>query len=209
MTGSVGEGGAAARRGVGQGQGQVGQWVLLSYWLPREPSTPRVSVWRKLERLGVARLGDGLVGLPADARTREQIEWVSEEIVEAGGGATVWLAAPGSAAQERAVAAAMQAARVGEYERVIGQARAAVSGARSGASSDAGLGELARALHRLRGELRRIGRRDFFPPPQRDQARAAVDALAGAQAGAQAGAEQIDAAAEAAAVRDQNREGSR
>jgi hypothetical protein len=28
-------------------------------------------VWRKLERLGVARLGDGLVALPADARMRE------------------------------------------------------------------------------------------------------------------------------------------
>jgi hypothetical protein len=35
-----------------------------------------------------------------------------------------------------------------------------------------------RALGRLRRDLRRIGQRDFFPPPQRDQARAAVDMLA-------------------------------
>lgn len=47
------------------------QWVLLVYRLPREPSTPRISLWRKLRRLGVAQLGDGVVALPLDARTRE------------------------------------------------------------------------------------------------------------------------------------------
>jgi hypothetical protein len=39
------------------------------------------------------------------------------------------------------------------------------------------------ALRRLRGELRQVERRDFFPPPERDAAHAAVRALA-AQAGA-------------------------
>src|SRR6266699_429636 len=107
----------------------VGRWVLLAYRLPREPSTPRITVWRKLERLGVARLGDGLVALPADARTREQIDWLAEEIVEAGGVATVWLATPGSAAQERAIATTMRAARAAEYRAVIEQARAALRGA--------------------------------------------------------------------------------
>jgi membrane AbrB-like protein len=52
-----------------------GEWVLLSYRMPREPSTPRIAVWRKLKRLGIAQLSDGLVALPADARTREQLEW--------------------------------------------------------------------------------------------------------------------------------------
>jgi hypothetical protein len=33
-----------------------------------------------------------LVALSADARTREQIDWLAEEIIEAGGVATVWLA---------------------------------------------------------------------------------------------------------------------
>jgi hypothetical protein len=146
-----------------------GRWVLLAYRLPREPSTPRITVWRKLERLGVARLGDGLVGLPADARTREQIDWLAQEIGEAGGTATVWLATPGSLGQERAVADAMRSARAAEYEAVAADARAA---------SALGPGERARAVRRLRGELDRIGRRDFFPPAERDRARAAVDALA-------------------------------
>ena len=67
------------------------EWVLLAYRLPREPSTPRIAVWRKLRRLGVAQVLDGLVALPADARTQEQLEWVADEIVDAGGEATLWV----------------------------------------------------------------------------------------------------------------------
>jgi DNA-binding transcriptional regulator PaaX len=161
------------------GSGSNGRWVLLAYRLPREPSNPRVAVWRKLERLGVARLGDGLVALPADARTREQLDWLAEEIVEAGGTSTVWLATPRSAAQERTIAEAMRAARAVEYRAVLRQARTAADGTAA---------ERIRAARRLRGELRRIARRDFFPPAEREVARAAVDALA------------ADAAAETPAV---------
>jgi hypothetical protein len=159
----------AALAALPAGSARLGSWVLLAYRLPREPSNPRVTVWRKLERLGVARLGDGLVALPADARTREQLDWLAEEIAEAGGTSTVWLAAPGSAAQERAIAETMRAARAAEYRAVTDQARAAANGTAM---------ERTRAARRLRGELRRIARRDFFPPAEREAARAAVGALA-------------------------------
>ena len=171
---------------VGTGSARLGSWVLLAYRLPREPSTPRIGVWRKLERLGVARLGDGLVALPADARTREQLDWLAEEIMEAGGVATVWLATPGSAAQEHTIAETMRAAWTAEYRAVTDQARDAARG---------GAAERTRALRRLRGELRRIARRDFFPPAERDMARAAVEALT-ADAAAAAAAAAVPAVAE-------------
>ena len=145
------------------------RWVLLSYRLPREPSTPRITVWRQLERLGVARLGDGLVGLPADARTREQFDWLAAEIRQADGTATVWLGAPVSPADEEAIVDGLRAARAIEYDAVIEKATTA---------SRADRDEKARALRRLREELHRISRRDFFPPTQRDGATAAVEALA-------------------------------
>ncbi|MFR9773221.1 hypothetical protein [Nocardia sp. SC052] len=47
---------------------------MLSYRMHREPSTPRIALWRKLKRLGFGQISDGLVALPADARTREQLE---------------------------------------------------------------------------------------------------------------------------------------
>jgi hypothetical protein len=91
-------------------------------------------------------------------------------VIEAGGQAEVWLGRPCSAAQERAVAARMQAAVGNEYSQVAKEARAALampSGPRK------------RTLGRLRRELRRIRRRDYFPAPEREHATAAVDALAG------------------------------
>ena len=68
--------------------------MLLAYRLPRVPSTPRSAVWRKLKRLGVAWLGDGLMALPADPRTREQLEWIAEDVTDHGGEAILWLGRP-------------------------------------------------------------------------------------------------------------------
>ena len=155
--------------GAPGGDASLDRWVLLAYRLPREPSRPRLAVWRKLERLGVARLGDGLVALPADARTREQFDWLADEVSEAGGSATVWLATPTAGGQERDLAEGMRAARAAEYQAVLAEATTAAAAPAT---------ERARTVRRLRAELRRIGRRDFFPPPERDQARAAVQALA-------------------------------
>jgi hypothetical protein len=142
-------------------------WVLLAYRIPREPSTARVNVWRKLRRLGVVQLVDGLVALPADARTREQLDWVADEVIEAGGEATVWLARPGSRAQERQLAARMADVVRADYEAIANAARSA-----------AGEAGVLRTTARLRRELHRVGQRDFFPPAERDLARQAVEALA-------------------------------
>jgi hypothetical protein len=152
--------------------GGPGEWVLLSYRLPREPSTPRIAIWRKLKRLGVAQLGDGLVALPADARTREQLDWVAEEITEAGGTAGVWLARPATLGQERQLAAGLAAARAAEYGAVLDEAtavRALTATAR------------AAAVRKLRAQLHRVNRRDYFPPPERAAAAAAVEGLAAEQ----------------------------
>src|ERR1700675_2624546 len=88
---------------------QRDRWVLLAFRIPREPSTPRIAVWRKLKRLGVAQILDGLVALPLDNRNREQLEWVADDVTEAGGEATIWIGTLASAAQERQVAARTRA----------------------------------------------------------------------------------------------------
>jgi hypothetical protein len=104
----------------------------------------------------------------AAARTREQLEWIADEITEAGGEASIWLAQPASVAQERDLASRMAAARAGEYTAVSTEARAAAT---------ARAREARRTRERLRAELCRIGRRDYFPPPERDAAHEAVGAL--------------------------------
>jgi hypothetical protein len=113
-------------------------------------------------------LADGLVALPADARTREQLEWIAEEVIQAGGEASLWSASPLAAAQERRLVDELAAARAHEYRAVSTEAAAATA---------APPREARRIADRLRAELRRIHRRDYFPPPERDAAESAVSAL--------------------------------
>lgn len=144
------------------------RWVWLVYRLPRQPSSPRIAVWRGLRRLGVAQVADGVAALPLDARTREQLEWIADEVVEAGGEASVWVVEPTSQATGRRLAEAMAAERAEEYRELIGEAHAAID--EDGATRR-------RVVRRLRRQLRRIRRRDYFPPVERDQAEAAVQTL--------------------------------
>ncbi len=145
------------------------EWVLLAYRLPREPSAPRVTLWRKLRRLGSVQILDGLVALPADARTREQLEWLADEVLDAGGEASVWFGRVGSAAQERALAQRMAEVAAADYAAVIAEAAAADD------ESDV---VRRRTVARLRRELQRIDRRDFFLPAEREHAHRAVEHLA-------------------------------
>ena len=148
------------------------KWVFLVYRLPRDPSTPRIALWRRLRRLGVVQVADGVVALPLDARTKEQLEWAADEVVEADGEASLWIAEAGSAAQERALAERMAAAVAKEYVEVITAAEAA---ARQSPTARR------RSLQRLRREMRAISSRDFFPPPEAAMARRAVEGLGGAR----------------------------
>jgi hypothetical protein len=148
---------------------QAEDWVLLAYRLPRVPSTPRSAVWRKLKRLGVAWIADGLVALPADPRTREQLEWIAEEVTDHDGEATMWLGRPLDTNTASIVVDRMTAAIAAEYEAVAAEAT-------NIPTADAVARR--RAVARLRRELHRIQGRDFFSSPRGEAARRAVEHLA-------------------------------
>jgi hypothetical protein len=76
-------------------------WILISYRIPREPSTKRITIWRRLRRLGALQIGEGVAALPLDDVSREQFDWLASEVEDAGGEAIVWLAEPSTKAEAR------------------------------------------------------------------------------------------------------------
>lgn len=145
-------------------------WVLLAYRLPREPSTPRITLWRKLRRLGAVQLVDGLVALPSDPRTVEAFDWLADEVVEAGGEAWTWRAEPGSKDQQRTLEERMTSAAADEYRALLIEV--------ASESPDPSR----RTVERLRRALRQIEARDYFQPPGRETTRRAIEQLASAVA---------------------------
>ena len=146
---------------------------MLVYRLPRTPSTPRINLWRQLRRLGVAQVVDSVVALPTGQRKRaEQLEWLAEEVVEAGGDATIWVSQTATAAQERrARRRDGRACRRG----VSSHHRRCAGCGRQGGEVGGGV--------RWRGSAASCAGSDRGtppPPPERDGARAAVERLAGA-----------------------------
>jgi hypothetical protein len=67
-----------------------GAWLLLLYKVPPEPTANRVSVWRKLKRLGAILLHDAVWVLPPSPRTHEEFQWLVADIHERGGDAMLW-----------------------------------------------------------------------------------------------------------------------
>jgi Protein ChrB, N-terminal len=166
------------------------RWVLLVYRLPREPSRHRVAVWRKLRDLGALYIQDGVVTLPEDAFTREQLEWLQLRVRESGGEATLWEGRPGTVADEDELVGEFRSSREEAYRTIIAEAERLRRKARMGAEG------LSEQLGKLERRFRAERRRDYFRSPLRTEASAALKAARAAVRGSEAPAEIPDAGGE-------------
>lgn len=109
----------------------MAKWLLLTYRLPREPSAARVSVWRKLKRLGAQLRHDSVWVLPATAATREQMRWLAVDIAERDGESTCWEAQIPDEQAERLLIKQFKAAAEAAYEELLVELKAADADLRS------------------------------------------------------------------------------
>jgi hypothetical protein len=68
-------------------QDSVSAWLLLLPQLPPQPSSLRVRVWRRLQQIGAVAVKNAAYALPDTETALEDLTWLRQEIVDAGGGA--------------------------------------------------------------------------------------------------------------------------
>jgi hypothetical protein len=153
-------------------------WVALAWRLPAGSSTPRVTTWRNLRRLGAARLTPGAALLPFREDLQEQLDWLAQDIEAQGGEAWVLPVIGLSESEERTVRDRMTADRDEEYRGLEEDALAFIARRAAAPAADDAFAarlQIDKELLALQRRFRKIRARDYVDAPARAAAAQAVD----------------------------------
>lgn len=95
------------------------EWVILNYTLPKEPSRVRVSIWRKLKKLGAVSIGQSMWVLPFEDKYITLFTDISNDILQNSGEAYLLKAAFIGDKKEEEIIAGFNKARDEEYLEVL------------------------------------------------------------------------------------------
>src|SRR5689334_23285179 len=101
------------------------RWLILVHQLPPRPTSLRVRVWRRMQQVGAVVLRNSLYVLPASRETREDFEWVRQEIIASGGQVSVLEAAAVDGITDDELMLQFRKIRTAEYEALAGDIRRA------------------------------------------------------------------------------------
>jgi hypothetical protein len=151
------------------------EWLCLLFFLPTKRAQARVQAWRRLQRAGAVLLNNSAYVLPASPDSREDLEWIKQEIVGSGGQAMVLGARAPDAPTEEAIVAAFRTARSRDFEALGADAARLVRLARrqSGSASR----QLTQSLRRLRERFEEKAAIDFVNAPGREEVAAVLEQL--------------------------------
>lgn len=136
-------------------------WLLLLFRLPATHKAERVAIWRKLKKSGAIQIQTSTYLLPDEPARSEYFQWLSKEIRDAGGDATLVRAREIEGLSNEKLIELFNKTRDREYAalreslRTLGQRRSKMK-ARSFAAE----------LERLRKQFRDIRETDFFNSPR-------------------------------------------
>lgn len=135
------------------------RWLVLVHQIPAKPEYLRVKVGRRLAKLGAVPIKNSVYVLPHDAERAEDLQWLLREIAEGGGEGTLLGARLLGGLTDAAVEELFRAARDGDCEGPLAEARALLArGAPTAADRPAWEAEVGR-LRRRHDEIAAI---DFF-----------------------------------------------
>ena len=155
------------------------EWVALAWRLPGSgSSTPRVTTWRSLQRLGAARLTPGAALLPYREELVEQLEWLAQDIEQQGGDAWVLPVTALSDREARLVREQMASDRDDEYRALEVDALAFLKRMREQPDQPdtfAARQQIDKELVALQRRYRKVRARDYVEASGRANAARAID----------------------------------
>jgi hypothetical protein len=134
-------------------------WLLLLVRLPATHSAERVAIWRKLKKSGAIQIQTSTYILPDDPPRYETFQWLTQQIRDAGGDATLVRAKEIDGFSNQRLIELFNAARAKEYGSVRQILRPFVANPRR-TSNFGG------KIDRIRKQFREIRETDFFDSPK-------------------------------------------
>ena len=154
------------------------RWLVLTWRLPTGSSTPRVTLWRSLRRLGAAILTPGAAILPFREELLEQLDWLAQAVEEQDGDGWVLPVTELGETEERRIREQMNADREAEYDELRADASRFLQRAPQHPGPDADHAVRLRTdkeLLALQRRFRKIRDRDHFDAPGRREAAGTID----------------------------------
>jgi len=155
------------------------RWLVLLYQFPAQPGSLRMKIWRRLQRIGAVAMKNSAYVLPSNEQTREDFEWVLQEIKAGGADGTLLESNFIDEQEDQHLRAQFDAARNEDYEELSQQVRefCATLPADLSADPDASSDASARLL-RFRKRFSEVEKIDFFGANGREATEGFIEALA-------------------------------
>src|SRR5882672_2001552 len=153
------------------------RWLILVHQLPAHPSNLRVRVWRRLQQVGAVVLRNSLYVLPSSEESREDFNWVREEIIASGGEVSVFEASSVDGYTDNELVQQFRTARSADYQSLAAEIHATGSAVGKPGRGRKRSAALQLKVRRFRERLATIKSRDHFASPGRRDAEQALGDL--------------------------------
>jgi hypothetical protein len=145
-------------------------WLILAYTLPPEPSRMRVSIWRRLRKLGAVYLDEGIWVAPNTTDLASEIAAVVTDIRNFQGTAYSFVSLDVEPQQRERLRSRFTSARDEEYAELRGQCERFMVHVQHATDTErftfAEVEELEEEISKLERWLGEIRSRDLFTSPQ-------------------------------------------
>lgn len=140
-------------------------WIVFSYSLPSEANTPRVTLWRRLRRLGAVSPTGSVYILPAYDDCVESFQWLAQEIQQAEGEALVMRVPRFDGLDDGQLVALFNQARQEDYEEILALLSDLERKVGAGGVEDTP-SDFQSALQKIQKQQADVARIDYFQCPQ-------------------------------------------